>query len=667
MTFSVLAAVLLGAFNLYNVVPFSSGDEARTAQELREYAKRTGEKTILYTLTLRPMGKPAIESAKFRIESYKRLKQELSESGIRLGVLVQAIIGHGWPVAERESEPWQRTIDINGKTRRFCPLDQNFLGYVREVITLIAQAGAPIVMMDDDCRSFSPDAECFCPLHVAEFNRLTGKNHTGESLRAAIRSCRLGDEVEREFAALQRESITALMRVVREALDAVNPKIDACCCTAGQNREVTYVADYARALAAKGAKPMARVDNGYYVENSPREFPGVASFTMGVCEYLKDKVVMLDEADTCPHFLWAKSSASFYSHLTLAALCGCQGAKVWFVNCHLGEVEVSRNYTDILARHRGRLEAISRLVEGSEALGVIIPCTDKFASGIKLSRGGYQVPPTCDRWVEGSFGLMGVPFRTSFDKTDSGLYALGGNLSEFSYSELTNILSHQVIVDSDAAKALIRKGFGEFIGVTIRDGSINFDFEADDETGEIAQFSHGSGAPWMVPAAGGKVLSWLCSRQMPTPMWNVNENPAGCEKVAPGTVLFKNKLGGTVLVTAWHSHPFVLQHRTTQRQRWLARMLSRLNGAAVDNLVANDQDVMVMARRLKGGADLIAAFNLNFDSVETLHLRRAKRPAAVSVLAEDGRQVKVEFSWKDGIMSVPLTIAPYSCGIIIVN
>ena len=42
-------------------------------------------------------------------------------------------------------------------------------------------------MLDDDFRMLTGRGGCFCPLHIAGFNRITGKNYTAETLREAIR------------------------------------------------------------------------------------------------------------------------------------------------------------------------------------------------------------------------------------------------------------------------------------------------------------------------------------------------------------------------------------------------------------------------------------------------------------------------------------------------
>ena len=59
---ALAASVAFGAdFTLYNVVPFSPGAERVAAADAREYLERTGNDLVLYSLTLHPEGRPAID------------------------------------------------------------------------------------------------------------------------------------------------------------------------------------------------------------------------------------------------------------------------------------------------------------------------------------------------------------------------------------------------------------------------------------------------------------------------------------------------------------------------------------------------------------------------------------------------------------------------------
>ena len=60
-----------------------------------EYTARTGNRNVLYSLTINPAGFPAMKKVHLMLESYQKLKAELQGSETRLGVLYQAVLGHG--------------------------------------------------------------------------------------------------------------------------------------------------------------------------------------------------------------------------------------------------------------------------------------------------------------------------------------------------------------------------------------------------------------------------------------------------------------------------------------------------------------------------------------------------------------------------------------------
>ena len=124
-------------FALYNVVPFSPGREAEAASNAMEYRDRTGGDMVLYMLTLHPEGKPAMKKAESHIASYRALRREMEGSGMRLGILVQSILGH-WPRVDKDIEDWTRTVNIKGEKVRFCPDDPGFAKYIEDVFSLIA-------------------------------------------------------------------------------------------------------------------------------------------------------------------------------------------------------------------------------------------------------------------------------------------------------------------------------------------------------------------------------------------------------------------------------------------------------------------------------------------------------------------------------------------------
>ena len=112
-------------FKFYNIVPCNPGRENLQAQDVIELEARTGINVALYSLTLHPEGYPARKKADYLIESHRKFSHALQGSKVKPGVLIQSILGH-WPRVDKDEEKWTRTIDLQGRSVRFCPLDPDY-------------------------------------------------------------------------------------------------------------------------------------------------------------------------------------------------------------------------------------------------------------------------------------------------------------------------------------------------------------------------------------------------------------------------------------------------------------------------------------------------------------------------------------------------------------
>ena len=205
------------AFCFYNVVPCSPGQEKLLADQMIELEKRTGIRIALYTLTLHPEGFPASRKAEYLTDSYRRFSSALAGSRVRPGVLIQSILGH-WPRVDKDEEQWTRTINIEGEAARFCPLDPQYRQYIFNTIAALAKEKPCFFLGDDDIRGFSPHAECFCPLHTAEYNRRTGNSFTPEEYRQAVRNSKVGDPVFTAYEQLREDTVNGVCKLIREAI-----------------------------------------------------------------------------------------------------------------------------------------------------------------------------------------------------------------------------------------------------------------------------------------------------------------------------------------------------------------------------------------------------------------------------------------------------------------
>ncbi|MBQ9337130.1 MAG: hypothetical protein IJS14_07540 [Lentisphaeria bacterium] len=636
-------------FRFFNIAPYSPGKEEQVARDMIEYQQLTGNDIVLYCLSFDPEGFPARKKSMALVESYRKLKAALAGSPVRLGVLLQSVLGH-WPRDFRNAEKWTRTVNLNGEPVRFCPFDPGFQAYTKEYITLLAREKPVFILGDDDIRSFSPVSECYCPLHTAEFNRRAGTDFTPEQFREAVRESKVGDRIYTLFDQLRRDTVNGVAKLIRETIDAVDPDIPAGTCMPGWEKQ--FNGETSRCIAGKHPAVM-RMANANYLERSPKDFPQVMIRTMAMRAAWADIPAVLDESDTFPHNLYSRAATSFHAKLCGSIMSGLNGAKIWYVNAHRGDYPVSRNYTKILAKNRRFYPALAWAAAESELAGVIIPGHRRFLKWHPVKTGEFFVEPK--NWAEVIFGAYGIPFRCSFDLTEKdAVYALAGaeTIRRFSDEELRSILSCRVLADSAAALELSRRGFSGLTGVTAEDKPFTFAREKDLKTGRTCRISK-KNVPLMTADPAAEMVTGLFRSDVADGSGGNTE-----QLVSAGTVFFRNKLGGTVCTCAFHMEMSEWDLHGEARKAWLLGILDRLSGGFFPGIVLNEQNVTAIERRQ--GDDLLAAvFNLCFDPMESIRIRAAAGPAQVELLGSDGNWSPAQWSFAGNELTVETVLPCY--------
>ncbi len=644
-----------GRFTVLNIIPSMPGHEDIAAADAKEYAERTGCEHVLYSMTLHPEGKPAMAKVDKILESYRIWAKKLEGTAAKPGILLQAIIGH-WPRVDKEIEPWQRTINIKGDAVRFCIFDERYQAYVREVGRKLAAEHPSVILGDDDIRMFSPHAECFCPLHTAEYNRRTGKNLSSDELRKFISKLDYRDGAHKAFTDLQEDTIKLLLTTLRSGIDSVDPSIPAGVCQPGWVWERARIGRYARTLAGNH-RPFFRLGNGWYREHLAKtQFPQVLTASMASFEPYRDFPYVISEADTWPQNLWSKSAVSYHADLVAGAFVGMKGAKVWYVNAHRGvDYPVTRHYTKVMADHRGYYDGIVAAIAGKRMHGLVVPLFEDFPCQNVKDREPRIMNYVADGWAERIFGVYGIPYRTSYDLDEKGaVYALGGSqvIARCTDAQLKMMLSHKVLIDCDAALALIARGFSKEIGVELAaDQKPGFTTERWEKGRAFdVRYSSTSKKKLFKTLDGADVLA--------NHIWRPYTGASEFERVAPSATLFENSLCGKVAFTAYH---FAMRDGTVEanaRQDYLFKLIAALEPSVAEYVSANDQNTVTLVRR--GGADdVLVVFNLNTDPTGCLKFRLAARPEKVERLGNDGKFQAVAFEYVSGLVTLPIDLPCY--------
>ena len=645
-------------FNFFNILPFSPGSEELLAEETREYVERTGNRNVLYSLTLSASTAPAMEKVYFMLESYKKLKNYLQGSNARLGVLFQAVLGHGarnFPPTDLKSrpvEPWVRMVNVKGELSRYCPLDPGFRKYIYDMAVCFAKEAPCFILGDDDIRSFSP-AECFCELHTAEFNRMTGRNYTPDEYRQAVIDCKVGDEVYNAYETLRKGIPNGVASIIREAVDSVDPEIRCGSCMPGW--EFLFNHETSKCFAGKHP-PVMRIANANYNETTAKHYPYLVVNTQALRAAHAEIPVVLDEADTCPHNLWSRAAISFHAKLCSSILAGVNGAKLWYVNAHKGDKPVSRNYTDILAENKGLYQTLAAEVKKTVPTGVIVPAHKNYA---EWHAAHYDELASRLRLIDPNnmavlqLGQLGIPFKASFDFDEDEVYAVAGAdaVNFLSDAELKKLLSRKLLLDGPAAVAVTERGFADALGLKAEHKvfSYNQELRTDNGTGYVTVMNPRTPL-FTVTDDKAEVFTELYYRSYP--------GAKDQEYIAPATVFYKNAYGGHICSMAYHSGIVYSQHNE-RRKDFFIEVIERLKGAPMPLLNNDVQNVTVITREYADGTQLAEVCNINFDPLKNITLRCAKTPVSVEYLTGAGSWEALPFTAEGENIKLPYPLGCY--------
>lgn len=160
-----------------------------------------------------------------------------SAHGIEAAIWVGTTIGHGGLAHDSASVAdgkITKLVNFLGEERNgtSCPLDPQFQANIFESFAALATTGARIILIDDDFRLSQHGKEfcCLCERHMQHIRDLCGEPITREELRARAFHGK-PNRYRDAFLQAQGDSLRQLARVMRAAVDSVDPTIGIALCS----------------------------------------------------------------------------------------------------------------------------------------------------------------------------------------------------------------------------------------------------------------------------------------------------------------------------------------------------------------------------------------------------------------------------------------------------
>ena len=546
-----------------SVMPLNENCADELARDCADLGNTTFIDGIVYSCPVNPEGDPVADRAGIFARRYREVAPKLKAlSKVQQGILLQATMGHGgFPGSVT---PWQLAVKRNGTSvYRMCPLDKRFLEYIARTCRTFSDLKPDFFMIDDDTRIIWDGMPgCFCPLHLAEFSKRTGRAWSREAVVKMLDS-KSDPAMAAKWEEVKVDSLRRFFRTIRENF---SPEIPGMICVVGSPLHLKHAKEFAQILAAPGQRPVIRGSGAPY-HGYGKDIFHVISTRANYAKQLdlvgKD-VVYMQESDTCPHTLWATSAARTLDHLVMLALEGCKGAKIWITrtgNYH--EKKSGEAYRRMFRENRGLME---------------------WAAKVDFRQGGVVIPvcgPAGYNFGDRYLALTGIPYRFGKARAGEVTAITVDTLKLLNPEEIREILSGAAIADGTAARWLSDNGYAECTGVkakawnrkTIQIHEFEDGFrQAGMRTGGLIDLSE--------TASGAQVLTKLLNRPR-----------MGEEAVyeAPGSVLYKNARGGNVLtfaqtlssqMPAYYEATFFSECYKAEVVRWLTRLGGGLPGGA---------------------------------------------------------------------------------------
>ena len=636
----------------FNILPHQQYSDAKThAKNMIEYEKKTGNSIVLFTVFISPIGENFRERIQDYVKYFKEFQQEVKGTKIKPGLLINTVLGHA--INEKKLGGFEQSIDVNGKVSRFCHLDKKYQKFLYESIAEFAKLKPEFILIDDDLRAHFLAPECFCPIHTKEFNKRMGTNFTPEQFRAAVKKSVVGDKIYEGFLKLQEDSVSGLAKVIRKAIDSVDPSIPSGTCMPGAYYR--FAGKSAKIITAKGQPTVMRICNGAYLEPGPRIFPEELITTLSLSTVHKDIEILIDEADNHPRSVYSRSATSMYTKICTSIMAGLRGAKLWWINAQdYSSDPMNENYLNILAKHKNYHPALFEEVKKSKLSGIIIPVHKQFKT-YHPAAGKWEYFVNPGSWGATVFGMYGIPYRCSLDYTEDGIYAIAGSaaVNRFTDAELKQFLSGKLLLDGPAAMEIQKRGFGKYLGVKLETKAFN----AANEVSEKYKFRVGCGYAKEVP--------YLTVTDPKTEVFSEFIPAKYTEETPPrpATTIYNNSLGGRVCVSPARLNDITWLCRG-ERKKLLTHLLDELNRETFPFAVMNKQNIATLTREGKDGSTLAIIVNLTYDTTGDIVIRYAKPVKKIERLMPNGKWVPQKFKKKGKEYSFPCEITCYANAVI---
>lgn len=504
----------------------------------------------------------------------------------------------------KEGQNWQPLVDPNGReaSAMVCFLDPDWQNYYLKSLRLYAQEGFRVVWIDDDIRYHNHQplewGGCFCPLHIAEFNKRTGVQADRNTI---VQNCLQAGEVHPwrslwmdTWQATQLDFLSSCRQVLEQGgsrMGLMSSLIEA------HSAEGRHWQDWWHTFGG-GKAPIHRPHFWGY-----SDAPG-SHLLFGIAALDQNRRIEPEETECGPEIecfpygSWNKSFRQTFAQMSLAQIFGATNLNISLFDFMGNPPEDHLERSNFLTAIRPTLDWLSSMFPPSmHSVGTGILWSEDLGRRIHLQEhatwADLQVSSRGWAYWLGSSGIAVAMAEMP------AVNALSGDTAwAFSDEAIEELLHRGLLLDGPAANILYSRGFGALLGIDRAQQKSQQDILYSIEDCYDADFSLRPGAQItlnnkthtkklffteLLPEA--HPVSWVRS-----PKHDI---------LGPGAFIYKNKLGGKVAVVPWDAGvsetPLIDSYRAFQLKKlvlWLGNNQSpgMVNGGAwlIPQFMRND-------------------------------------------------------------------------------
>jgi len=489
-------------------------------------------------------------------------KLELEKVGVRVGINPFTSLGQGDRGRDMHRLfSFQPLVDQYGTPCRAgaCPLDESWREYYREATRLWASFHPSRFFIDDDFRWHNHAAAtgggrmtCFCPLHLAEFERRCGRKATREELVADILKPGEPHRARAQWLDMQRDILEGTAALIEGAVHGASPETEVGLMCSPPDIHALEGRDWTRllrAFAGKGRPLLLRPHFPAYEEGPLRHLPiGLLTTRQTIAQFAPgERITHFVELDNCLPTAFNRSP-DYIAFQTMACAALGQGSIHYSLFEFTGNstlYEDCGEYGRMLRELRPCVDRVLAWTDGPRreaGIGLIDNPGSAYAQRLPPGTGDYWALRVNSHAMANGLQLLGHP--VTFESSPV-LAPAAEVLRTLDDKRLRELLAANLLLDIAAAEVFVERGLSEFVGLSaiVHPDPTRIAVAAE----RITEAGHPLDGQYMhvrlftVPP--DRILKPLPGAQALTQHVAPMNVPVG-----PGTLLFGNRLGGRVAI-----------------------------------------------------------------------------------------------------------------------